>query len=145
MRVMANNAEIQNRRNAVQSFIVQNIPLLDISKTLQVSEDTIRRDVIAIQKDNREKLKKENALEGLLDEAGIHFNELERQYWRVYTTTDNDNAKLGALNGLTRCLGDKVNMLIRLGVIDSTEKHDINVKGDFKMLKDYIKNLEHNE
>jgi len=125
---MSKNSEIQQRRNSVRTYLVQNIPYATIAEHVGVSEDTITRDVKAIKQEAKRAMHSDKIIDKLLEEMGLQFTEIQRQYWRTYTTANSSNERVGALNGLTRCLGDKIKILQSLGLIDDTEKHEVTIK-----------------
>ena len=136
--------EIQKRIERLQhvtTLYCHNYTLEEIANTLNISIRTVTRDLKLIKKQTLEKLKTiEKEPNDLIAEIGLQINEITKKYWHVYTTAENENNKLGALNGLTRMLGDKIHILERLGIIEHIEKSSIEIKPDLTDVINFLEN-----
>lgn len=128
--------QLEERRLKVKSLIVRGYTSFEIAKVLKVSTATMDRDIIAIKNEIKKKLKT-NTVENLIFEVGLQTDEIIKQFWKVYTTTVYDNAKLGALNGITRQIDIKIGMLQKLGILE-TETINLNIKRDFSEFKEFL-------
>ena len=134
---MVDFKERLKRLQRVKSLLASGASLQEIANALGVTKRTVANDVKLIKQNILDELKKE-PLEKLLFEISIQTDETLRQYWRMYTTAENENVKLGALNGICRLLSEKIYMLERLGVIEHVDKVEYTGKVDISVLKKYL-------
>ena len=133
---MTKKTELEDRLRQVKIYLAKGLSIKDISKLTNTPEPTIERDIRRIRDQIKAELKPSDLVENVIYQIGLQTDVLASSYWTIYYTASSDNAKVGALNGLTKLIGDKIQMLQRIGVLDSTIKVD--VKGSVQQFVEYM-------
>lgn len=114
--VRLTNLEIEERREQVQKLRLRGISIRSIAKIVQVSPNTVQRDLAAIRSRNSTALEQFEQNEHV-GEALSRFEEVEERAWSEYHAAKKPSEKLSALNLIRTVQNDKLKALIETGFI----------------------------
>lgn len=112
-------ADYENRLRMIARLAIRKITEAEIALALGINQATVSRDLAEIRRQNLKTLDDrypENEQKELLVEMEMHFKEVERELWAV---VDNGitPSKIAALRAIRELLSDKIDLLLRLGLI----------------------------
>ena len=105
------------RQRKVAKLIAQGKYDEEIATELNVGRATITRDKRAIKK-RIKTFFKQDALEEILTELTLSHEQAQRELWKLYNNTKNENVLLGTQKQLIGLLNRKIDLLQKLGIID---------------------------
>lgn len=119
-------ADYENRLRMIARLAIRKITEAEIALALGINQATVSRDLAEIRRQNLKTLEDrypESEQKELLAEMEMHFKEVERELWAV---VDNGKSpsRIAALRALRELLSDRVDLLLRLGLI-AVERHSI--------------------
>ncbi|MCD6476583.1 MAG: HTH domain-containing protein [Candidatus Aenigmarchaeota archaeon] len=106
------------RREKVKALLIRGVSIENISKTLDVHRNTINNDIKRIKEEINKEIKKES-LDAVLFHFVASYDEIGKELWKTYISSKNENVKLGALNSLMKLTKEKIEILQRLGILES--------------------------
>jgi len=115
------------RREKVKALLVRGVSIEDISKALTVHRNTINNDIKRIKEEINNEIRQES-LEAVLFHFVASYDEIGKELWKTYISSKNENVKLGALNSLMKLTDEKIEILQRLGILESYTSPDQNIE-----------------
>ena len=117
--------DYENRLRTITRMAIRKITEGEIAMALGIDQATVSRDLEVIQqrnlKDIQEKYPQNEQVE-LLAEMDMHFKEVERQLWAEVNGDNAPQTRVAALRVIREIWSDRVDLLLRLGLIAEKPK-----------------------
>ena len=112
--------DYENRLRTITRMAIRKITEGEIAMALGIDQATVSRDLEVIRqrnlKDIQEKYPQNEQIE-LLAEMEMHFKEVERELWAEVSGDNAPQTRVAALRVIREIWSDRVDLLLRLGLI----------------------------
>lgn len=108
--------DIEIRRTKVKRLIAQGAGPTEMARRLDVSRQTIYRDIEAIEDEIEEM--KGGDIDDFLLELKSNFETVNNELWTLAHSTEHENVKLGAFKQIVKANSEMVDVLQKVGVLD---------------------------
>lgn len=125
------------RLNKIKYHLARGITQKEMARLLEVTEQTIHRDIVLIRSQLISKLKKQ-PIDELLFKLRLNLDQVTKEYWELAGDSKHKNIQLGALNSILKANEMEIHLMERLGVFEFVEKHNIEVKSDINEFKNFL-------
>ena len=114
------NSSLEWRRNKVQELASQGYNQLEISKTLQISQPTINRDIAYLRQQARTNIKRyiDERLPEEYEKCLVGLTAVLREAWNTAQNTEDKREKIQALSLAKECYSMKLDLLTNATVVD---------------------------
>src|SRR5919199_2038683 len=114
------NNSVQWRRNKVQELASQGYNQSEISRTLQISQPTINRDITYLGQQAKPNIKKyiDERLPEEYEKCLIGINMIKKEAWTVAQNTKDNKEKIQALSLIKECHSMELDLFTNATVVD---------------------------
>ena len=114
------NSNLEWRRSKVLELASQGYNQSEISKTLQISQPTINRDITYLRQQAKENIKKyiDERLPEEYEKCLVGLNAITREAWNTAQNTEDKREKIHALSLAKECYSMKLGLLTNATVVD---------------------------
>src|SRR3989344_4079410 len=119
--------DYENRLRVIARMTIRKITEDEIARALNIDQTTVSRDLDEIRRRNLDNFRdshrayKEDMMK-LLSEMDMHFKEVERQLWAEVNGDNAPQTRVAALRVIREIWSDRVDLLLRLGLIAEKPK-----------------------
>jgi predicted transcriptional regulator len=112
------------RRAKVMELSSQGYSQVEISKTLQISEPTISRDIDYLRSQSKQKIRKyiDETLPNEYEKCLVGITSILREAWTTSQNTENKKEKIQALSLAKECYSMKLDLLTNATVVNDAMK-----------------------
>lgn len=129
----ANQLELEERRQTVESMRLQGLTVRDIADKLGISRSTVQRDLDTIKQENSVKITATQSDE-LMAEAMSYYHELETEAWSSYRAAKAGSSQaIKALDLIRVIQGDKIKAFKDTGFIRTDETQHVEVQVNHRL------------
>jgi DNA-binding CsgD family transcriptional regulator len=116
--------QIEWRRAKVMELTSQGYSQVEISKTLQISEPTISRDIDHLRSQSKQKIKKyiDETLPNEYEKCLVGITSILKEAWTTSQSSENKKEKIQALSLAKECYSMKLDLLTNVTVVDDAMK-----------------------
>jgi predicted transcriptional regulator len=116
--------QIEWRRAKVMELTSQGYSQVEISKTLQISEPTISRDIDYLRSQSKQKIRKyiDETLPNEYEKCLVGITSILKEAWTTSQSSENKKEKIQALSLAKECYSMKLDLLTNVTVVDDAMK-----------------------
>jgi DeoR/GlpR family transcriptional regulator of sugar metabolism len=114
------NSSLEWRRSKVQELASQGYNQSEISRTLQISQPTINRDITYLRKQAKDNIKRyiDERLPEEYEKCLVGLTAITKEAWNTAQNTEDKREKIHALSLAKECYSMKVELLTNATVVD---------------------------
>ena len=115
-----NNSSLEWRRSKVQELSSQGYNQSEISRTLQISQPTINRDITYLRQQAKSNIKEyiDERLPEEYEKCLVGLNAITKEAWNTAQSTEDKREKIQALSLAKECYPMKLDLLTNATVVD---------------------------